>query len=103
MLGKSSMASLAGYSLMHAFAFHLEDVSMTALANLMAGIRGRPRRNLGDRVAAIMSVFPEASRDKKAAHHQEQNDSREKDRCQTEKMTRVFEGFHGWIRDQPSW
>ncbi len=38
MLGKSSMASLAGYSLMHTFAFHLEDVSMTALADLMAGI-----------------------------------------------------------------
>ncbi len=94
MLRQRPMASLAGYSLMYALALYFEDVGVTALANLMACIRSRPRCNLTDRVAPVMPVFPKALRDENAAHHQEQNATHQEDRCQTEEVTRIFEGFH---------
>ncbi len=66
-LGQRPMARFAGHSLMYAFAFHFQDVSVTALADLMAGIGNRSRCDLCDCIAAIMSVLPETARDKNAA------------------------------------
>ena len=73
---------------------------MTAFANLMAGVGNRPRCDLGDGIAPVVSVFSKAARHKKAARHEEQNASREKDRCQTENMTGVFEYLHNSIRNE---
>ena len=100
-LRKRPMARLAGNSLMHALAFHFEDVGMAALADLMAGIRNRPRCDLLDRIAAVVSVLPKTARDENAAQHQEQNAPHQEDQCQTEEVTCIFEGFHSWIRTPP--
>ncbi len=101
MLRQRPMARLAGNSLVHALAFHFQDVGVAAVADLMAGVRNRPRCDLLDRIAAVVSVLPKTARDENAAQHQKQNAPHQEDRCQPEEVTRIFEGFHSWIYNHP--
>jgi len=94
MLGQRPVARFAGYSLVHAFAFHIENVGVAALANLMSGISNRKCCNLGDGLAAIVAVLTKAAWHKESAYHQKQDKPDHEDGRQPEEMLRIFEILH---------
>src|SRR5208283_642080 len=94
MLGERPVARLAGNSLVYAFALYVEDIGMAALADLVASVGNRQCRNLGDCLAAIMSVLSKTARDEGGTQHDESDDTHQKDGGHPEKVSRIFEIFH---------
>lgn len=90
-LGQRSMAGLAIYMGVLSVFLLFEDVTVTALAGLMSGEVDRACRDIRERFAPVMAVLSKAGRDKKSPDHQEQHDSRQKDRRKTEKMACISE------------
>ena len=68
-LGLRSVTSLAIYMRMLAVFLFVEYVCMATFAGVMAGIINGPRRNFGERIPAVMSIFAETLRDQKTANH----------------------------------
>jgi hypothetical protein len=88
------VAGLAGHSLMHAFALHIQYIGMAALADLVPSVSNRERRDLRNGLAAIMSVLPETSRDEQAARDQKQREAYHEDSGKTEEVFRILKTFH---------
>jgi len=76
------MTGLARYSLVNAFARYLEDLGVATLANLMAGVGNRERRNLADGVTAIVPVLTETAWNEESTRNQEQGHADQENRCQ---------------------
>jgi hypothetical protein len=98
MLGQGSVAGLAIDVGVLAVLFLVEDVGMAGLASLMASEIDGPGGGFGHRVPAVMPVLSEAFWDQEEADDQEQEDARDKNCCQTEKVSGIFEGMHGGAR-----
>src|SRR5208337_2249280 len=94
MLGERPVARLACNSLVYAFALYVEDIGVAALANLVAGVGNRERSDLGDCLAAIMSVLSKTARDERGTQHDESDDTYQKDAGHPEEVPRIFESFH---------
>jgi hypothetical protein len=97
------MTRLAGNSLVHAFALHLDNIAMARLAGLVSGIGNRQDRNLCDRFAAIMPILPKTGGDKDATQYQENKNPSQEYGCHAEEMSCVFEGLHVGIRNSSFW
>ena len=93
-----SMARLAGNSLVHALALHVQDFSMATLAHLVSGIGDGQGRDLGDRVSPVVPVAAETAGNEDAAQHYKRHEADQKDGRQPEEVTCIFEGFHSCVR-----
>jgi hypothetical protein len=85
---------------MLAMLFLVEDVGMAALASLMAGEVDGPRGDFGYRISAVVPVFSEAFGNQGTAEDQEQEEARDKNCGQTEKVSGISEDLHGGARDR---
>ncbi len=88
---------------MYAFAFHLEDLGVAALADLVSRISNRKRSDLGDCRAPVMSILSKTPWHQETPHDQKQDDSCQEDGCQTEEVFRIFEAFHKRQIFQAAW
>jgi hypothetical protein len=94
MLGLWSVAGLAIDVGVLATLLLVEDVAMAAFASFMTGEVDGLCGDVGQRVPAVMPVFSEAFWDEEAADDQEHEDARDKNRCQSQKMSGIFESIH---------
>lgn len=74
---------------------------MAGLASLMPCEVDGPRGDLGHRVPAVVPVLSEAFWNQEAADDQEHEDAHDKNRCQAEKVSGIFESMHSGARARP--
>ena len=67
---------------------------MAGLASLVACKADRPRGDFGHGVPAVVPVLSKAFGDQETAHDQEQQDARNKNCRQSEKVSGIFESLH---------
>ena len=90
MLGQWPVARLARDMRVHAFALHLEDFGVAALASPMTGKHDRLCGNFGQGGTPVVPVLAESLGHEDASHHQEQNDTSSKDRCHSPEMPGIL-------------
>ena len=83
---------------MYPLALHLEDIGMAAFASLVTCEDHRPVGDVGDGRTPVMAILPEATRNKKAARHEEQHNSNQKDGCHPEEVSCILEICHSCNR-----
>ena len=92
--GQRPMAGFAIHVSVLATLFLVEDIGMAGFTGLMAGEIEWPGGDFGQRIAAIVSVLSETAGHHKASDNQKQDYARDEQSCQSEQMSRIFEGIH---------
>src|SRR5215469_16408181 len=93
-----AMAGFAGYPFVHALALNLQNVAVTIFADLMSGIVDWKGSSLSYRVCTVMSVAAKAARHQETADDQKENQTEEKNRCQTKEVSRILENLHALVQ-----
>lgn len=94
MLGQWTVASLAIHMRVFAGRFGSHNITVTIFTSLVPSVDRFAGCDFGERVATIMSVLPEAARNKVGADCDEDENASNEDCCQSHKVLRIFEFRH---------
>ena len=89
-LGLRAMASLASDAGMFARSLLPGDIDVAGFAGLVPGMDDRQRRNLRNRIAAVMPIFAKAVRDEVGSQAKERQHARSKQSCDAQEVSSVL-------------
>lgn len=74
---------------------HFQNVCVTGLAGIVAGVVDRARGDLSDGGPAVVTIFSEALRDNEVPDHKKHHEGDYEQKSEPEKMSCIFEKLHG--------
>ncbi len=101
MLGQRAMAGFAVDARVFAGFLQFQDISVTVFTGLVSGEARFASRKFFQRVAAIVTVFSETFGNEVCPKREEDDNSKEEDGGEPQKMLDIFEFAHGSIHEVP--